>query len=516
MFPDYRLRQREHLLQISRAMTARLDLPSLLKLILENAVEIVSGQAGLIVLRREDSTFYPRASYGLPVQTIHFFEPLWRDLPTTSDRHAWQMPDLSMRLSLASAAAGLPLRQVVALPMIIKDEIIGLIYVFRSLGAGFTVNDRQVLGDFADQAAIAVQNARLYQQVSDERGRLNAIIENSGDGVMILGPDRTIQAWNRTLAGMTGVPADEAIGRHCYQILDLHNRQGISICHTACPLVKPPEDERLYAEGDTLRADGIKVSLADNYSPQYDDEGKIVSVIASVRDVSRLREAEELKNTLLSVISHELKTPVSIIKGYAGTLVRQDANWDQETLTEGLSIIEEEADKLNELINNLLDASRLQAGGLKLQFAYLDLPSMAQKSVEKLRSQTDQHTFSVDFPPDFPPVKGDYERIREVLSNLINNAIKYSPDGGLIRVGGRVGEDEVRILVSDEGIGIPSTEQEHIFDRFARVDNSLTRQMAGAGLGLFLVKAVIEAHGGQVWVESRPGQGSTFTFTLPI
>jgi PAS domain S-box-containing protein len=421
-----------------------------------------------------------------------------------------------MRLSLASAAAGVPMRQVVALPMIIKDEIIGLIYIFRSRGADFTTNDRQVLGDFADQAAIAVQNAWLYQQVNDERARLNAIIENSGDGVMILDPDRTIRAWNRTLTGMTGVPAEEAIGRHCYDILDLHNRQGISICRTACPLVKVPEDGRLYAEGDTLRADGIKVSLADNYSPQYDEDGRMLSVIANVRDVSRLREAEELKNTLLSIISHELKTPVSIIKGYAGTLVRQDANWDQETLTEGLFIIEEEADKLNELINNLLDASRLQAGGLKLQFTYLDLASMAEKSVEKFRTQTDQHAFSVDFPPNFPPVKGDYERIREVLSNLINNAIKYSPDGGLIRVGGQVEEDEVRVSISDEGIGIPTTEQEHIFDRFARVDNSLTRQTPGAGLGLFLVKAVIEAHGGRVWVESRPGQGSTFIFTLPI
>jgi signal transduction histidine kinase len=234
-----------------------------------------------------------------------------------------------------------------------------------------------------------------------------------------------------------------------------------------------------------------------------------------VRDVSRLREAEELKNTLLSVISHELKTPVSIIKGYAGTLVRQDANWDQETLREGLSVIEEEADKLNELINNLLDASRLQAGGWKLQIAYLDLPSMVGKSVEKFRTQTDQHTFSVDFPESYPPVKGDYERIREVMSNLISNAIKYSPPGGLIRVGGWVEKDEVGVFVSDEGIGIPTTEQERIFDRFTRVDNSLTRQTPGAGLGLFLVKAVIEAHGGRVWVESRPGQGSTFNFTLP-
>ncbi len=515
MFSDYRLRQREYLLQISRAMTARLELPSLLKLVLENAVEILSGQAGLIVLRREDSSFYPRASYGLPVQAIHYFEPLWRGLPITTDRQRWQIPDLSMRLSLASAAAGLPLRQVVALPMIIKDEIIGLIYIFRSLGSAFTVNDQQVLGDFADQAAIAVQNARLYQQVNDERARLNAIIENSGDGVMILDQNRTIQAWNRALSGMTGVPAEEAIGRHCYQVLDLHNRQAVSVCHTICPLVKPPEDGRLYAEGDTLRGDGIRVSLADNYSPQYDEEGNLVSVIANVRDVSRLREAEELKNTLLSVISHELKTPVSIIKGYAGTLVRQDANWDQETLVEGLSIIEEEADKLNELINNLLDASRLQAGGLKLQFAYLDLPSMAQKSVEKFRTQTDRHTFSIDFSSNFPPVRGDYERIREVLSNLISNAIKYSPDGGLIRVGGWVEGDEVRVFVSDEGIGIPTTEHERIFDRFARVDNSLTRQMPGAGLGLFLVKAVVEAHGGRVWVDSRPGQGSTFNFTLP-
>jgi PAS domain S-box-containing protein len=515
MFPDYRLRQREYLLQISRAMTARLDLPSLLKLILENAVELLSGQAGLIVLRREDGTLYPRASYGLPVRAIHLFDPLWRDLPTTTDRQRWQIPDLSMRLSLTSAAAGVPLRQVVALPMVIKDEIIGLIYIFRSLGADFTTNDRQVLADFADQAAIAVQNARLYQQVNDERARLDAIIQNSGDGVMILSPDRTIRTWNRALAGMTGVSAEEAIGRHCYQVLDLHNRQGVSVCHTACPLVKPPEDGRLYAEGDTLRADGIKVSLADNYSPQYDEEGNLVSVIANVRDVSRLREAEELKNTLLSVISHELKTPVSIIKGYAGTLARRDADWDQETLADGLTIIEEEADKLNELINNLLDASRLQAGGLKLQFAYLDLPSMAEKAVEKFHTQTDRHTFSLDFPSNFPPVKGDYERMREVLSNLIHNAIKYSPDGGPIRLGGRVEGDEVQVFVSDEGIGIPTTEHERIFDRFARVDNSLTRQTPGAGLGLFLVKAVIEGHGGRVWVESQPGHGSTFSFALP-
>jgi PAS domain S-box-containing protein len=533
MFPDYRLRQREYLLQIARAMTSRLELPSLLKLILENAVEILGGQAGLIVLRREDGSFYPRASYGLPVHAIHLFEPLWRELPVTTDRGRWQVPDLSVRLGLASAAAGVPLRQVVALPMVLKDEVIGMVCVFRARGADFTTNDRQVLADFADLAAVSVQNASLYQQVSDERRRLDAIIQNSGDGVMILGPDRTIRTWNRALTGMTGILPGEAIGRHCYDVLDLRNPQGVSVCHTACPLVKPPPDARLYAEGDTRRADGSKVALADNYSPQYGEDGSITSVIANVRDVSRLREAEEMKNTLLSVISHELKTPVSIIKGYAGTLARQDAAWDKETLADGLAVIEEEADKLNGLINNLLDASRLQAGGLKLQFAYLDLPSMVEKLVERSRLQPQaprdpqrdgaspagsapRYTFSVDFPSDFPPVKGDYERMREVLSNLIGNAIKYSPEGGLIRIGGQTKRNEVVVSVSDEGIGIPANEQERIFDRFSRVDNSLTRQTPGAGLGLFLVKAVIEAHGGRVWVESRPGMGSTFYFTLPL
>lgn len=516
MFPDYRLRQREHLLQISRAMTARLDLPSLLRLILENAVEILSGQAGLIVLRREDGSLYPRASHGLPVQAIHLLEPLWRDLPATADRRQWQIPDLSIRLRLASAAAGIALRQVVALPMMIQDEVTGVIYSFRSRGVDFTTNDRQVLADFADQAAITVQNAHLYQQVDEERDRLNAIIENSGDGVMILDADRTIRTWNRALTGMTGVLPVDAIGRHCYDVLDLRNQQGVSVCHTACPLVNPPADGRLYVEGDTQRADGVKVSLADNYSPAYDEDGNITNVVANVRDVSLLRDAEEVKNTLLSIISHELKTPVSIIKGYAGTLSRRDADWDEETLADGLAVIEEEADRLNKLINNLLDASRLQAGGLELQFAYLDLPSMAEKAVEGVRTQSDQHSFSLDFPPDFPPVRGDYERIREVLSNLLGNAIKYSPDGGLIRVGGRVKDSEVVMVVSDEGVGIPTSEQERIFDRFSRVDSSLSRQTPGAGLGLYLVKAVIEAHGGRVWVESRPGQGSTFNFTLPI
>ncbi|HMQ52784.1 MAG TPA: GAF domain-containing protein, partial [Anaerolineae bacterium] len=161
-------------------MSARLDLSALLKLTLESAVEILTGQAGLITLRLPDGAFAPRASIGFPLSAVPLLEPLWRDLdnedPVESSR------ELSLRLAIASRAAGMPMRQVVALPLEIGEERIGFIFIFRSRGVAFSPNDQQLLRAFADQAAIAVQNARLYQQVSQERERLNAIIENSGDG----------------------------------------------------------------------------------------------------------------------------------------------------------------------------------------------------------------------------------------------------------------------------------------------------------------------------------------------
>ena len=514
MLPDFRLRQREYLLEISRAMNARLDLSELLKLSLKSAVELLAGQAGLITLRRDDGSLIPRASIGLPIQAVPLLEPLWRDLE--SDEQALNRQDFSMRLALASRAAGVPMRQVVALPLEIGDENIGYIFIFRTRGVAFGANDRQVLSAFADQAAIAVHNARLYQQVSAERERLNAIIENSGDGVMIVNPYRIIQTWNKTLTNMTGISAEEAIGRPCYDVLNLKTDQGVSVCHTSCPLVNAPEDGRLYAAGLHHRADGISITLADNYSPQYGEEGQPSQFIANVRDMTRLREAEELKQTVLSVISHELKTPVSIIKGYADTLAREDADWDEDTLRDGLSVIEEEADRLDRLITNLLEASRLQAGGFKLKLAYLDLADMATSAVEKLQTTTDKHEFVANFPANFPAVQGDYERLGQVLTNLIGNAIKYSPDGGTIKIEGTESKsNRIRLTVSDEGIGIPPGDQERIFDRFHRVDNRLARQTPGTGLGLYFVKAVVEAHGGQVGVESVPGKGSTFWIELP-
>jgi len=516
---DYQLRQRDYLLAISRAMTSRLDLPSLLGFILSSAADMLRGEAGLIILREDGNSFHIRASYGLPPHMLQFFEPFLVDIPYLSEESQlshWRIPDLQLRLRLVSAAAGIPLRQVIALPMVMEGELIGVIYIFRTSSLAFSENDRQVLASFADQAAIAVRNARLYQQVLAEKQRLNAIIENSADGVMILDPRGRIEVFNKAMSRITGWEPRRAIGRRCHEVLRLRDPQGNDLCKEKCPFLSSPQTTGpLYVEGDIIHPDGRRISVAITYSFLFDEEGNLINVIANVRDITRFREAEEMKSTFISAISHELKTPVAIIKGYASTLRREDAKWDEETVRESLAIIEEESDRLDRLINNLLEASRIQAGGLKLEMGDVWIPKLAEKVVDYFRRQTEIHSFEIAFPPDFPVILADEERIREVLENLIGNAIKYSPQGGTIWIGGWAEPDKVTVYVADQGIGIPKEEQERIFERFYRVESGLKKRTKGVGLGLYICKAIIEAHGGRIWVESEPGKGSKFIFTLP-
>jgi signal transduction histidine kinase len=241
----------------------------------------------------------------------------------------------------------------------------------------------------------------------------------------------------------------------------------------------------------------------------------LVNIIADVRDITRFREADEIKSTFISVISHELKTPVALIKGYADTLLREDARWDPETTRESLTVVIEEADRLNQLIDDLLDASRLQAGGLQLEMEPVALDQLAQRVANRFGTQTQAHEIDVRFPDDFPVVTGDPGRLEQVLNNLVSNAIKYSAEGGRIELSGRASPNEIVVTVSDEGAGIPPEEQPRVFERFFRGTRERSQHTPGAGLGLYLAKAVVEAHDGRMWVESTPGEGSAFSFTIP-
>ena len=516
MLTDYRVRQRDYLLEISRALTAQLDLGAVLRKILDAAAEMLSGQAGLIALRQDDGSYAISASYGISPQALDLFGPLLSDLPERADASGWTIPELERKLTLVAHAVRLSLQQVVALPMTAGDQLVGAIYIFRAHGGRFSSDERQVLESFADQAAIAVNNARLYQEVAREKRRLDAIIEASADGVLILDAAHRVTVFNRALAWMTGLSAAQALHALHDDVIRLQRqRAGMTLAEAEAGGWPLTGGGSLYVEGDLVRPDGARVSVGITYAPLFDREGRLVNIVGSARDITRFREAEELKSTFISIISHELKTPVALIKGYAGTLRRKDAEWNAATVRESASVIEEEADRLTQLIDNLLDASRLQAGGLKLNLGDVALDQMAQRLVEKFRTQTSQHVLSVDFPPSWPSVQADAARLEQVLSNLIGNAIKYSPTGGAVYVKGRVLPDEVIVSVSDEGIGIPVEEQARIFERFYRVDDALSRRTAGSGLGLYLAKAVIDAHGGRIWVESAPGHGASFSFALP-
>jgi signal transduction histidine kinase len=205
---------------------------------------------------------------------------------------------------------------------------------------------------------------------------------------------------------------------------------------------------------------------------------------------------------------------VALIKGYVSTLRREDASWDRAVLDDGLMVIEEETDRLTEMIENLLDASRFQAGGITLKQSDLSLALLARQQAERFQTQTDKHTLSVDFPDDFPVVLGDEDRLTQVFDNLISNAIKYAPEGGEILVQGSIRSEHVIVCVSDPGIGIAPGDVPHVFDRFYRTTEA-TKKTKGAGLGLYLTRAIIEAHGGRIWIDPKRKKGTEICFSLP-
>lgn len=234
------------------------------------------------------------------------------------------------------------------------------------------------------------------------------------------------------------------------------------------------------------------------------------------REVTRAQALEQMQNQLLATVSHELRTPLASIKGFATTLLRQDVRWDEATQREFLRIIEEESDRLEELIDNLLDMSQVEAGALRIHPEPLRLRRVVREAVEQAQRRTEAHWFVLDLPEELPRVWADPRRIRQVLSNLLENAVKYSPDGGEISVRCEVDAENVIVSIADHGVGIPQSMRERIFDPFFQVDGSSTRQLGGSGLGLAIVKGIVEAHYGTIWVESGTMEGSVFRFTLPI
>ena len=224
-----------------------------------------------------------------------------------------------------------------------------------------------------------------------------------------------------------------------------------------------------------------------------------------------------MKTAFVSTVSHELRTPLTSIKGFISTLLADaEGYYDLQTQREFYQIIDTECDRLTRLISDLLNVSRIEAGrALDLNPKPVDLPSLIEKVITVQKSYTDRHTLKVEIGPDLPTIIADEDKIDQILTNLTNNAIKYSPQGGDIVVSAKMNSNGVVMSVTDHGLGIPKDHLPKIFERFHRVDNRDTRAVGGTGLGLYLVKHLVEAHGGKIWVESEVGKGSSFIFSLP-
>ena len=356
-----------------------------------------------------------------------------------------------------------------------------------------------------ERVAVATSSLR------DERDLLDAVLEATGEGILMIDTSGSVVVANgrwRELTG-EGFTAADALER----------TDGASGSFAAARTLWQADPERA-AGGDFERRDPYQrfrcYTAPVHHSPRAnrDDADAVIGRIYMLRDVTRETEAERLRAALISTVSHELRSPLTAISGYTETLL-SGGPWDAETEQEFLGIIAASAEKLAKLVDNLLDAAKMEAGVLRLDREPLRVERIIAQVATRQRALSPNHPITVTIAPDLPLADADPFRVEQVVTNLVENAIKYSPAGGPIALRAEGGA-AITVTVSDEGIGVAPEHIEQLFDRFYRVDNSLARTTKGVGLGLFICRSVVEAHGGRIWVESEPGAGSRFRFTLPL
>ncbi len=365
------------------------------------------------------------------------------------------------------------------------------------------------------QLASGLRAALQAQMLVKEQRRLAAIFQQSAEGILSVDVALRILDFNPAMERLTGWREHEVVGHFYYEVLRPKDRQGHDLGLQGSPILLAFAGQQVVdREMMIVARDGQQFNISVTASCVYSTYGEPTIGILNVRDITRLREQEEQRSTFISVISHELQTPIAIIKGYASTLARAATSLEPEALRTRLMAVEEEADRLNKMVGNLLYASRIQAGGLQMDVVPLNLALLIERVAERVRVKSPDALLLLDLPPHLPTVIADRERIEEVLQNLLDNALKYSPDKAQITVSCRAISDEVITSVSDHGMGISLREQHEIFERFHRAENDSGRSIQGAGLGLYICRAIVEAHGGRIWVESTLHSGSTFSFSL--
>jgi PAS domain S-box-containing protein len=385
-------------------------------------------------------------------------------------------------------------------------------------GRVFAKEDVDIVSLIASQAAVAIENARLFDAVATERNRSRAILDSIADGVFTTDTEQKITSVNPATERLLGYKAAELIGRNYLEAFRIGDRLGKPMSPDMSPLLQAmqtanstePRIFQIQRGGEDEKASEAMIALVA--APILDDNGAINGTVGVFRDVTQEQAIARLKDELVSLVSHELRTPMASVLGFSELMLTRQLSEAKSRLY--VETIHKEAQRLSNLINDFLDIQRMEAGRQVYNYTEVDLKPLMRRITDVFSQQ--RQRIKLDLPANLPMVRADPDRVFQTLTNLVSNAIKYSPNGGDVNISTRLNEHSmIEIVVKDRGLGIPKEAQGHLFSKFYRVDNSDRREIGGTGLGLAICREIVEAHGGKIWVESAPGKGSNFYFTLP-
>ena len=509
-------------------INASLDVDTVLNEVVDSARALTAARHGAIITINDTGRLQDFFASGIAPEELRemldlpdgtrLFEHL-RDLKAPlrlTDFHAWIR-------SLGYSPERVPSKTMQAIPMRHRGEHLGIFFVgAKEGGATFTREDEEVLVLFAAQAATAIANARAYRSEQRAHARLEALVDTSPVGVAVFDAQTghlasSNREANRIVADLCepGQPVEQIL-----RVATCRFGDGREIALAELPT------SQLLAGADTLRAEQIELSVPDgrrvttllNVTPIKSGDGPVESVIVTLQDLAPLEALERSRTEFLGMVSHELRAPLTSIKGSATTLLNTRRTLDRAEARQFFRIIDEQADRMDELITDLLDVGRIETGTLSVTSEPAAVAVLVDQARNTFLSGGGRHPLEIDLPPDLPRVMADEGRIVQVLNNLVSNAARHSPEASPIRIDAVRDGVHVAVSVSDEGRGIPAEMLPHLFRKYAAVGREAGESAPRRhGLGLAICKGLVEAHGGRIRAASGGNnQGARFTFTLPV
>ena len=515
--------------EASLRINESLDLDTVLQSVLDSARSLTGARYSLITTLDERGGIQDFLVSGLS--------------PNESQR-LWEMPERLRFFEYLSAIPGplrvgdfvghirslglpefrppVPVSSFLAAPVRHRGEGVGNIYLAKSEpGQEFSREDEETLVMFASQAALVIANARRHRTEQRARVDMETLIETSPVGVIVFdaraGVPVSLNQETRRILGSLRTQ-----GGGVEQLLDnltFRRADGREISLEEFPLAQA------LSTGETVRAEEIVIQVPDgrsvttlvNATPIPSEDGEVESVIVTLQDMTSLEELERLRAEFLGMVSHELRMPLTSIRGSATALLDASSDLDPAEMRQFHRIILDQADNMRELIGDLLDLARIETGTLPVDPEPAEVPALLDRARNTFQSGGGRNNLNIDLAPDLPLVLADRRRIVQVIGNLLSNAARHSPESSIIRVSAVREGIRVEVSVADEGRGIPAEDLPHLFRKFSRADaGDGERKIGGTGLGLTICKGIVEAHGGRIWAESEgTGMGARFTFTLP-